>query len=37
MIWMITPYDIKLDFVQKITFVPRKIITKNHCHQSCTF
>ena len=30
------PYDIKLVFVQKITFVLRKI-NKNCCHQSCTF
>ena len=30
------PYDIKLVFVQKITFVVRKI-NKNCCHQSCTF
>jgi len=28
MIWMITPYDIKLVFVQKITFVLRQIIAK---------
>ena len=30
------PYDIKLVFVQKITFVPGKS-TKNCCYQSCTF
>jgi len=33
---MITPYDIKLVLVQKITFVFRKI-NENCCHQSCTF
>jgi len=31
------PYDIKLVFVQKITFVLRKINKKNCCHQSCIF
>jgi len=30
------PYDIKLAFVQKTTFVLRKI-NKNCCHQSCPF
>ena len=30
------PYDVRLVFVQKITFVFRKI-NKNCCHQSCTF
>jgi len=35
MIQMVTPYDIKLVFVQKIAFVLRKI-NKNCCHQSCT-
>ena len=29
-------YNIRLVFVQKITFVLRKI-NKNYCHQSCTF
>jgi len=29
---MVTPYDIKLVFVQKIIFVLRKI-NKNCCHQ----
>jgi len=33
---IVTPYDVKLVFVQKITFVPKKI-NKNCCHQSCTF
>ena len=32
----VTPYDIKLVFVQKITFILRKI-NKNCCHQSCSF
>ena len=37
LIQMVTPYDIKLVFVQKITFFLRKIkINKNCCHQSCT-
>jgi len=36
MIQIATLYDIKLVFVQKITFVLRKI-NKNCCHQSCTF
>jgi len=36
MIHTVTPYDIKLVFVQNITFVLRKI-GKNCCHQSCTF
>jgi len=36
MIQIVTLYDIKLVFVQKITFVLRKI-DKNCCHQSCTF
>jgi len=36
MIQMVTPYDVKLVFVQKITFVLGKI-NKNCCHQSCIF
>ena len=35
-IQMVTPYDIKLAYVQIITFVLRRI-NKNCCHQSCTF
>ena len=35
-IQMVTLYDIKLVFVQKIISVLRKI-NKNCCHQSCTF
>jgi len=30
------PYDIKFGFLQKITFVLRKV-NKNCCHQSCAF
>jgi len=36
MIQMVTPYDVKLVFVQKITFVLRKI-NENCYHHSCTF
>jgi len=36
MIQLVTLYDIKVVFVQKITFVVRKI-NKNCCHQGCTF
>jgi len=31
-----SPYDIKLVFVQKITFLSKKI-NKNCCDQNCTF
>ena len=36
MIQTVTPYDIKVVFVTKITSVRRKI-NKICCHQSCTF